>query len=171
VLQTGDLIFRNGKGFISDMLRNTSQRERSYSHVGILVWENQVPMVYHMIEDANNHALDSDLHKEPFAEFCTDRENNRIAVYRFLQMDASKEAPLRSDLKRIEAAGTKFDDQFRLDSDHSLYCTELVFKTLFKILDVHVNPSKAPNGYYIGLDDLYLCKDASLIAKTNFQDE
>ena len=47
--QTGDIVLRNGKGFISDLFRNTSKREKKYSHAGIIVIENNQPYVYHML--------------------------------------------------------------------------------------------------------------------------
>ncbi len=166
--RTGDVVFRNGKGFISDLMRKTSRRDRKYSHVGILLWEGDVPMVYHMIDLVNRDVRESDLVKEPLDVFCSPAGNHGFAVYRFLDLNACQEASLKSTFKSIEDHGVKFDDHFSLDSDQRLYCTELVLKSLLNPVGIEIQPSRSPHGPYIGLDDLYLCNQAKLIHETKF---
>lgn len=166
--RSGDLVFRNGKGFISDLMRKTSRRDRKYSHVGILLWEGEVPMVYHMIDAVNTNDRESDLVKESLDDFCSSAQNHGFAVYRFIDMNAHQEASLKSAFKSIEDRGVKFDDHFSMDSDQRLYCTELVLKSLLNPFGIEIKPSRSPHGPYIGLDDLYLCNQAKLIHETKF---
>src|SRR3954464_10834717 len=53
-LQTGDLIFRHGRGFISNALMSFSQHEKKYSHAGIISVENNEVYVYHCIGGEEN---------------------------------------------------------------------------------------------------------------------
>jgi hypothetical protein len=168
-LQTGDLVFRNGKGFISDFLRKTSQRDRKYSHVGVLVWEDRTPMVYHMIDEVGNGIGKSDLRKEPLEDFCSNQMNHGFAIYRLSTWDSQFDDSLRSDLRALASRNVLFDDQFNLDTDQKIYCTELIYKILCLPNGINIKPSNSPNGPYIGLDDLYLCTDSELITSTHFK--
>jgi hypothetical protein len=167
-LRTGDLVFRNGKGFISDFLRKTSQRDRKYSHVGVLVWEDRTPMVYHMIDEVGSAIGKSDLKKEPLEDFCSNQKNHGFAVYRLSTWDAAFDDSLRADLRMLAARNVRFDDQFNMDTDQKIYCTELIYKLLYLPNDINFKPSISPNGPYIGLDDLYLCKETELITSSHF---
>jgi len=82
-LKSGDLVFRSGKGFVSTLMRNTSIKERTFSHVGLIVVKNGKPMVYHMMEKIEHGKSTSGLWCERLESFCSEMENNRISIYRY----------------------------------------------------------------------------------------
>jgi len=48
-LQPGDVILRSGKGFISNVFRQFSVKDKRYSHAGIIDSENGKFYVYHIL--------------------------------------------------------------------------------------------------------------------------
>jgi hypothetical protein len=166
-LKTGDLVFRNGKGFISNMMRNTSIRSRKYSHVGVVVLENGIPMVYHMMDDINVNASSCDLKKESFESFISSRYNKCIGVYRY-PLSKRFQASLRNELNALLRTRPYFDDGFDLKTNNRLYCTELVWKHVLVKGGIQVPVSKSINGDFIGLDDLHLFNSAKLVFQLNY---
>src|SRR3954465_12223690 len=47
-LKSGDIIFRHGKGIISDFFARLSEKDHRYSHAGIIHIENNIVYVYHL---------------------------------------------------------------------------------------------------------------------------
>lgn len=167
MLQTGDLVFRNGKGFVSNMMRNTSRRCRIYSHVGVVVLENGSPMVYHMTDELHGKSVFNGLKKEPFETFCSNRTNKSIGVYRYPLSNQFK-SELRMELAALNDLNPRFDDAFDLNSDDRLYCTELVWKHVLVKGGIQLPASRTLQGSFIGLDDLHLSPEAKTVFVINF---
>lgn len=161
-LQTGDLVFRCGKGFISGLLKNTSRRCRVYSHVGVVVIEDGRPMVYHMLDDLNDKKAFSGLKKESFSTFASPTLNKRIGVYRYPLTHRFKSG-LIHEMKTLAQRAPRFDDAFDLNSDDRLYCTEMIWKYVLSKGGVAVAASQTPQGSFIGLDDLHLAPEAKMV--------
>ncbi|MFM7234723.1 MAG: hypothetical protein ACKOZM_09035, partial [Flavobacteriales bacterium] len=48
-LRNGDIIFRHGRGMVSNTLLSLSQTDKRYSHAGVIAIEEGVVFVYHCI--------------------------------------------------------------------------------------------------------------------------
>lgn len=163
-LRTGDLVFRNGKGLVSSFFRNTSQTERKYSHVGVLVKSNGKSWVYHMIEDPNGK---NDFKRETLESFCSNQYNHGFAAYRY-PLSAQQLKRFHSKLNFWRNINPEFDSDFDLNSDNALYCTEFIQKTLLEPNGISSLKSSHQNQDYIGLDDLYINNQATLICQIDF---
>ena len=80
-LQTGDVILRRGKGFISEVFRKSSRYDQHYSHAGVVEVTNQGIYVIHVIGEPGTTV--SNLRKERMSDFCSSNENLEYAVYRY----------------------------------------------------------------------------------------
>ncbi|HKR06294.1 MAG TPA: YiiX/YebB-like N1pC/P60 family cysteine hydrolase [Bacteroidia bacterium] len=175
-IQSGDIILRNGKGFISDVFRQFSLKDKSYSHAGIISVEQDKIFVYHIIGGENRMAevrgqkpedeiMNGELlRKELLEAFCNSKENNAYAIYRY---DLSKKAKenIITNLHSMYGKKIVFDSHFDLATDTALYCSELVYKAVTAAAaDKNYIPLTIINGNkYIAPDNLYLNPHAALI--------
>ncbi len=124
--QSGDIIFRHGRGAVSVIFRNMSMCDKSYSHAGIIHKEGDKTFVYHVIGGERNT---STMRKDKLSDFCGKKEAFSFGVFR------SDLDPLKID----SLAGCyfsqhlKFDDKFDLATDDKMYCTELVYKIIREV--------------------------------------
>ena len=160
--QSGDIILRNGKGFISDVFRQFSLEDKKYSHAGIINVEENKIFVYHILGGETKKRMQ--IRKELLDYFCTPEDNNSFAVYRY---DLSGEEK-KSMLKNLQLLASKkivFDPHFDLATDSAMYCTELVYK----VVEAAAHTKKylpytfASGNKYIAPDNLYMNPHSKLI--------
>lgn len=153
-LRSGDLIFRHGRGIISNVLMTFGQREKKYSHTGIVSVENGSVFVYHAIGGEEN--VSNKLRKDPIAVFCNPADVHGFAIYRPSMNDMQINAviALASEYYRN---GLLFDTKFDLSSDDKMYCTEFVYKIFNHALgkENYISLSSVNGKHYIACDDLY----------------
>lgn len=169
LLQSGDLIFRNGNDEVSRAARSFNRKDTSYSHCGLILVENDTAFVYHALGGIYNPS--QKLLREPLERFCNPEENNAVAVYRY-PLSASQIGLLQATVRGYYAAGLKFDLFFNFQTDDRMYCAEFVFKSLNKAvgnaLASYVRTDTIPFG--VTTDDLFLYPDARLMRKEKFID-
>ncbi len=152
LFRSGDLIFRDGRGFISSVFRRLSLIDPRYSHAGIIHKEDGKLYVFHII--GGEGSKNNQMRKDPFADFCSPLQSNAIAVY-------------RTDLngKRIDALAEyyfskkiEFDTDFNLETDDKMYCTELIYHILKKVSGQNnFLPLSTISGIkYASCDNIYL---------------
>ena len=161
-LQEGDLVFRSGHGIISDWFRRCCLEDPSFSHAGILIKKNNADFVVHLQQTAS----DGSLKMEKLSDFWSERTCKGGAVYRLdiseVEFDKVK-AEVMLDLQN----GVQFDENFNLDDDTKMYCSEWIRN---KLIHSTGDPSYFPitnagDFAYIAPDNLYLNNHAQLIYK------
>lgn len=164
-LRTGDLIFREGKGFISDAFRRFSPSGLPWSHVGVLVVEQgSPPVVYHMM--GHQRQCLNGLRKETLSYFVDPGQNRSMAVLRLPGL-SNKQESVMNYLHDLEREPLTFDDRFRLDSDRELYCTEMIYK-LCRAIQVQVPAISSFNQQpFVAIDDLFMAPGAEIILRKN----
>ncbi len=167
LLQSGDMIFRNGNDEISRAARSFNRKDTAYSHCGLVLMENDSAFVYHALGGIYNPS--QKLLREPLDRFCNPAENNAVAVYRY-PLSPPQLRILQATVRGYYAAGLKFDLYFNFRSDDRMYCAEFVFKSLNKAvgnaLASYVRTDTIPFG--VTTDDLFLHPDARLMKKEKF---
>lgn len=139
LLMDGDLIFRKGLGFFSDIFRSVGAEKSDYSHIGIIKKENGIIFVIHT--EANELTGIGEAQKIPLEEFISDRNASSGAVYRVETANSyQKESAVKSALRYIELK-TPFDSDFDLETADRLYCTELVWRA-YKSCGIDLAPRK-----------------------------
>lgn len=167
LLQSGDMIFRNGNDEVSRAARSFNRKDTSYSHCGLVLLENDSAFVYHALGGIYNPS--QKLLREPLERFCDPEDNNAVAVYRY-PLSPSQLGILQATVRGYYAAGLKFDLYFNFLDDDRMYCAEFVFKSLNRaagnVLAAYVRTDTLPYG--VTTDDLFLHPDARLLKKEKF---
>jgi hypothetical protein len=150
-IQSGDIIFRDGRGAISSIFRNMSLTNQSYSHAGIIHIENNIPFVFHIIGGEGRKSI---IRKELLSEFCSNREALSYAIYR-TDLENWKIDSFAGELYRQKIM---FDTKFDLLTDDKMYCTEFVYKVLVKASgkDNFLPLTTVNNITYCACDNLFL---------------
>lgn len=153
-VQTGDVVFRLGHGFISESMRKFSLKDPRYSHAGIISLENGKPLVYHLLGGETSVSV---LKKEPLNKFCSEAVAASFAVYRASLTDVQKKSidSLNRYYFRIQLP---YDSRFELTTDAAMYCTEYVYKILSEVggKNILISSSMLSERDYIACDDIYL---------------
>lgn len=164
-IQTGDIVLRNGKGFISEIFRNCSQTDPQYSHAGVAEVTSEGIYVYHILGAEDGHY--SGLKKEKLSDFCHSNINASYAVYRYSFL-SGKEKFVTQYLEQISNQNIKFDEGFDLNSDSTLYCTEMIYNMCREIASVTLPVTVFRNTGYVAPDNLYNHHFATLITKKTY---
>jgi hypothetical protein len=167
LLHSGDLIFRHGRGAISDAFAFFSRRESKYSHAGIIHVENEKVYVIHAIGGEENPA--NKLRKDPLEVFCNP---NNVTAFGIYHLDLNS-----AQLQKIDSIGLlefknglEFDTKFDLQTDDKMYCTEFVYKAIGQVTrhDKYLSLSKVSGFTYVACDDLYLNSHAIPVYSYNY---
>lgn len=168
LVQSGDLIFRNGNDEVSRAARSFNRTDTSFSHCGIIFIENDSVLVYHALGGTYNPS--QKLMRQTIEAFSDPQENNSIGIYRY-NLSADELLKLKEVVHRHHKAGLKFDLFFNFDTDKVMYCSEFVFKSLNKAVDgrytSYIRTDSMPYG--VTTDDLYLNPDSKLVKREVFQ--
>jgi hypothetical protein len=164
LFQSGDIIFRDGRGIISNIFRRLSLKDPKYSHAGIIHVENKNIFVYHMLggEGGKNNTM----RKERIESFCNSFQSNGFGVYRTDQNAASIDSLATVYYNKHIV----FDDKFNLSTDDQMYCTELIYKILKEVSGQdNFLPLTAFSGTkYIACDDIFLSSHLRLIQNRKY---
>lgn len=166
-VHSGDLIMRTGRDFTSDMMKNLSQNDKTYSHSGIASRENDTLFVYHAMGGEWNP--DQKIRRDPFELFCNPYENRGFGIFRYhlspKQMKNYVEAAKLFYLK-----GVTFDMQFDLQSNDKMYCTEYIMKSLHYGSGnlIHIDTTLFNHFSFIAPDNLFLTRACRAIKQIVF---
>lgn len=168
----GCLILRSDNDYESLTLMNFSKRERLYSHAGIVFKEDSNWMVYHSMTGVENPS--GTVRKDQYEKFIDPKMKTGFGLYKY-KINAEETKRLHEIFEKGFEKGIPFDIRFNLQTDDSMYCSEMIYKSLRKATDGRVvlpvscikNYKPKIMGYklnnlffkkfeYVGLDDLYL---------------
>ena len=178
LLQDGDLVTRSDNDFESLALQNFSKKDRSYSHSGIVFKEDSIYLIYHCMAGTENPG--GACRKDPFDSFVNPSVKTGFGIFHY-QLSNAERIKLHNIVKKNFDLKIPFDATFNLNSNDSLYCSEMIYKALKtatnnrvvlpssyinnfrpKIMGYHFNNTFFKKFEYIGIDDLYLnpfCKE------------
>ena len=168
LLKSGDIVLRTGNGAISQMLAQMNQKDKSYSHCGIVIIEQGYPFVYHAIGGEDNP--DERLRRDSANRFFSPLNNDGIAIVSYDMDDAATEA-LKKTVLQYYKARPKFDMKFDLATDDALYCSEFVYKALNKATNnaTFITPTHAMGHTFVGIDDLFMNGHARFVCRIKFK--
>jgi len=123
-LEPGDILLRRGRSLVSSVVLQAGP-DSAYSHAGIVVEQNGHFLVVEADPEAGSRA--GGVVITPVERFLS---QEYTAAWKLLRFRAADRAIPRAAARAALAyAGRPFDGAFRLDSDDSLYCTELVWRS------------------------------------------
>jgi hypothetical protein len=145
-------------------MKATSARDKKYSHAGIVLFTGVGPIVFHFVGTSDHP--DGGLQCDPFSKFCDPGNNFSYAVVRYNLSDREKSS-LRCAVISCMKEKKSFDKDFDLTTDDSFYCTEFIYKSYARaVAELPFSVTSTNKGDYIGLDNLYLNPEATIITKT-----
>ena len=127
LLKEGDLVVRLNQDPGSQFIKNVNRIDKSYSHAGIVLFENGHPYIYHIIDGEENP--DEKLRKDSLTRFCHPRKNIAFGIFRY-EMQAGEIKRLKSLIHEWYAKEIRFDLKFDLRTDNQMYCSEMIRKAL-----------------------------------------
>jgi hypothetical protein len=170
LIQNGDIVFRNGTDEVSRAARTMNRIDTSYSHCGLVFIENDTVFVYHALGGSYNPS--QKLRREPIDSFCTPKDHDRFALYRYNMNNVMVEK-LETTVSGYYKAGLRFDLYFNFFSDDKMYCSEFVFKSLNKAygdsLSKYIHTDAVPFG--IAIDDIFLNEHSKPVKRVEFKSE
>lgn len=131
VLKNGDLVFRKGRSLASRVVLITD-RESSYSHVGVIYMLDEIPYVIHTVPDESKNGIDYVLMEKLSIFFSSDKAS-RGSIFRLKEQYEISAKLAALTAKSYFDNKIVFDDAFDLKSENKLYCTELVWKAYQKV--------------------------------------
>ncbi len=167
-VQNGDLITRTGNDFTSESLRSLNQKNKTYSHCGIVSIENDSIYIYHSVGGEFNP--DQKLLRETFEIFSEPYNNRGIGIYRF-KIDENDVQQVIATAQQFFKRGLMFDLDFDLKTNERMYCAEFVSKTYQKASNSKLlfSTSHIANFEFIGVDDIFLHPSCRKIASVVYK--
>ena len=135
-LNNGDLILRCGRSTESYAVY-LADSNTEFTHIGIVSLENGVPYVIHAVPHKNDF-----IKKEIISQFLEPKQAAKFAIYRTsfpseILNDVVKEA------QNFYIKKYTFDDEYNLNTNSKLYCTELILKAFSNVgLSLNIKSKK-----------------------------
>ncbi len=154
-LQSGDLIFREGKGFISEALKQFNRKDPRFTHGGIVHIENGEVYVYHCVGGEGNP--DNRMKKEGLKRFCSPQFAKSYGIFR-PEISQEQLGAIDSLAGHFFQLGIEFDTHFDLSSDDKMYCTEMIYKVFKEVLRENnfVHLTIISGNEYVSCDNIFL---------------
>mgnify|MGYP000979477423 CR=1 FL=1 len=125
LLREGDLAFRCGRSMASNTVL-AADAGGEYSHVGIVVKQNDTFKIIHAVPDEHDNEYDVDRVKmDDIQTFFSPEKSIYGAIMRVNDSTIATTAAHRA-LQIIEQ-GTLFDHNYDLSDSSKMYCTELIY--------------------------------------------
>lgn len=154
-IHSGYLITRTGNDFTSESLRSLNQRNKTYSHCGIVSIEHDSIFVYHSLGGEWNP--DQKIRRDALLDFADPYSNKGIGIFSFQLADSSVNKLIKT-VQQLYDRGVMFDMDFNLATDDRMYCAEFVCKCFeaassgkLKFPHSHIKQFE-----FIGVDDIFL---------------
>ena len=125
ILKDGDIICRLGDRLWSQIFKDFSTDDKRFSHIGIIHINNNRITVIHA-EGTTKPGKDF-VKEEPLDDFL--KVARTIGIYRIMNLDENEISSVA-----MEYIGVPFDWKFDLSDASELYCTELLYVILKRLM-------------------------------------
>lgn len=124
--QQGDLVVRMTDDLISEQIKFLNEKEKIYSHAGIIIMQNGEPFVCNI---SPNDPTNDTIQIEPVDSFLNPAKNLACALYRY-EINNAERASLKETLIGYKQKHITFDWLYDIATDDKMYCAELIEKAL-----------------------------------------
>lgn len=166
LLKIGDIVVRRGDDMTSYMLSRLNTRDKTYSHCGVVIMEDNEPYVYHSIGGEDNP--DGKVRRENAKEWFSPANNLAYAVYRYDWQDSNLQRFV-SAVKVYHKECRMFDMDFDLQTDERMYCSEMIYKAARDIVPEYIHTVERFGKTYVGVDNLYENPATKLVCHVRFK--
>ena len=167
MLRTGDIALRRGVGADSYLLALLNQKDKTYSHCGIVITEHGYPFVYHSIGGEDNP--DERLRRDSASVFFSSKHNTAIGIIRYNYKEGNTDSLIKI-VYQYYARRPRFDMKFDLSTDDQLYCTEFIYKVVNKATgdSTYIGTSSLSGSKFVSTDNIFVNPHAQVIWQTKF---
>ena len=124
-LKEGDVVFRAGRSWLTNMAEQFADEAVRYSHVGVVVKAgDDLKVVHASIEPDEGQKVVAD----PLDVFLKKGKGTQAAVYRLKSTDAETQSAIATSAKAYARKAIPFDPGFDLTTSDRVYCSELVWR-------------------------------------------
>lgn len=128
MIKEGDVVFRNGSSKESALIKSFSVGDSSFSHCGIVLKNLSGDLkVYHML--GGHKIANTNLYEDTFIDFVSDSANNSFGMVRY-NLTTPECKRIKRYIDKLIEKEVKFDYQFSYLSEDSLYCTEMIVRSI-----------------------------------------
>ncbi|MCW3074766.1 MAG: hypothetical protein JWP69_1835 [Flaviaesturariibacter sp.] len=124
--QDGDLIVRLNDDILSTQLRFFNEVDKSFSHSGIVVTKNGQKTVVNILP---GNATSNPMIYTPLDTFVDPKTNISCALFRY-DITPSEKSKFLQNINALSTQKIYFDSTINIATDDSLYCSEMIYKTL-----------------------------------------
>jgi hypothetical protein len=149
-LKPGDVVFRRGAGFWTEVFSQTSRTEGFFSHVGVIVSDPRGLRIRHA--EADDVTGVGGVRSDTLETFLYQAKGVAIA-----RPDAGLATSVSNEAASPKWEGVPFDTSFRLDDGaRAVYCSEFVWEVMRRASGHDIVPDKTDIGGIPGVtvDDL-----------------
>lgn len=153
LVKTGDIVLRSGNDAISELFRNFNRKDKTWSHCGVVVIENDYPFVYHCIGGEDNPQ--QQMLRDSIAKFVDAAKNLAAGIVRY-ELDSVIKTQFVQQVKRYYGQHVLFDLNFDLSTDDKLYCAEMIYKSFLHATGdtTFMQPYKHEGFRYVAVEQL-----------------
>ncbi|MGC1248784.1 MAG: YiiX/YebB-like N1pC/P60 family cysteine hydrolase [Spirulinaceae cyanobacterium] len=126
LIASGDIIFRQGNSLLSRTVISVDENA-SFSHVGLVEIIKDSPYVIHA-STGEPFGKNAKVKIETLEAFLAKEETTAIALYRVREQYQSTVEQAVLFAHSYASKKLPFDQEFNLETEDSLYCTELVWR-------------------------------------------
>jgi hypothetical protein len=169
--QEADLVFRRGSSLASQLVLKADQLG-VYSHIGIVVWNDNRWMVVHAVPGEHAKGVPDRVKMECIPDFFADNKANSGAIMR-MELSPQLKHLIAQKAMDVFHRNTLFDHDYNLKDTTEMYCTELVWFS-YKTAGIDITNRQttkidiAPfQGDYILPSDIQTNKDLKLVYSFN----
>ncbi|MBE6314609.1 MAG: hypothetical protein E7079_06630 [Bacteroidales bacterium] len=154
IVKEGDIVFRRGEGVVSRIVL-AGDINGKYSHIGMIINENDTLKVAHSVPGEHNNDLDFDRVKIDAIEiFFSQNHASAGAVMRLNLSDEQRKTLSKSAIDK-ERQNVKFDHNYDLNDTCSLYCTEFIL-LLYSNIGIDISENRKSTAFIPGLQGDYI---------------
>lgn len=164
IVANGDLVVRAGSDAISLLFIKANSHDKTFSHAGIVFFENGYPMVYNSIASAEEP--NAKVSRDSLKSFIDPHSNTAYSIYRY-KLNKPEIEQMHQTLMQYYREERRFDPHFDLETDSLLYCSEIIYKALQETTGQkdYLSTTKAGAFEFVAIDNLYQKAGTKLICK------
>jgi len=168
IVKNGDFVVVTGTDELNNSFRYFNTKDKSYSHGGLVFFENNTPMVYYV--QLKKNQPDITIQRDSLSTFIAPAYNTGFSIYRF-QITPKQTETLYTNVINCYKRNLAFDPAFDLSDDERMYNAEFVYKMMVAVSrdTNYFTKSELLGKEYIALDDLFLSPNAKMICKIKYK--
>jgi hypothetical protein len=127
LVKDGDLIVRLNRDPLSRYIKNFNKHDKSYSHAGIILFENGYPWVYNIMNGEENSG--EGIRRDSLSQFSSPKRNSAYGIFRY-QLKEDELKSLHDIMRDWMSKKIRFDYAFDYRTNDKMYCSEMISKAI-----------------------------------------